>query len=98
MVGEAVLTSKGSVGPGFAVLRVLQTQLGYQVGTNATPLALTPFKADFLFGAKVVVVGIDAVDRAAEVSSHDDGLSLTLILPGDSQGKHPGIPSLVQGA
>ena len=29
MVGEAILTSKGSVGPGFAVLRVLQTELGH---------------------------------------------------------------------
>ena len=97
MVGEAVLTSKGSVGPGFTVLRVLQTKLGYQVWTDATPFALAPLKADFLLGAKVVVVGVDAVDRAANVSSHNDRLSLTVILPGDSQGQHPGIASLVQG-
>lgn len=97
MVGEAVLTSKGSVGPGFAVLRVLQTKLGYQVWTDATPFALTAFKADFLFGAEVVVVGVDAVDRAAQMFSYNDRLGLTVILPGDSQGQHPGIASLVQG-
>jgi hypothetical protein len=84
MVGETVLTSKGSVGPGFAVLRVLQAKLGYQVWTDATPFALTALKADFFLGAEVVVVGIDAVDRVANVSSHDDRLSLTVILPGDS--------------
>ena len=84
MVGEAVLTSKGSVGPGFAVLRVLQTELGYQVGTDATPFALAPLKADFLLGAKVVVVGVDAVDRTAQMFSYNDRLSLTVILPGDS--------------
>jgi hypothetical protein len=83
MVGEAVLTSKGSVGPGFAVLRVLQTELGYQVWTDATPFALTALITDFFFGAKVVVVGVDAVDRAAQMFSHDDRLSLTVILPGD---------------
>jgi len=84
MVGKAVLTSKGSVGPGFAVLRVLQAELGYQVWTDATPFALTPLKTDLLFGAEVVVVGIDAVDRVANVSSYDDRLSLTVILPSDS--------------
>ena len=97
MVGEAVLTSKGSVGPGFAVLRVLQAKLGYQVWTDATPFALTPLKADFLFGAEVVVVGVDAVDRAAQMFSHNDRLGLTVILPGDSQGQHSSIASLVQG-
>ena len=97
MVGEAVLTSKSCVGPGFAVLRVLQAELGYQVGTDATPFALTPLKADLFFGAKVVVVGVNAVDRVAKVFSHNDRLSLTVILPGDSQGQHPRIASLVQG-
>jgi hypothetical protein len=96
MVGEAVLTSKGSVGPGFAVLRVLQTELGYQVWTDATPFALTAFKADFLLGAEVVVVRVDAVDRVANMSPHNDRLSLTVILPGDSQGQHSSIASLVQ--
>jgi hypothetical protein len=84
MVGEAVLTSKGSVGPSFAVLRVLQTEFSYQVWTDATPFALAPLKADFLLGAKVVVVGVDAVNRVANVSSHNDRLGLTVILPGDS--------------
>ena len=97
MVGEAVLTSKSSVGPGFAVLRVFQAELGYQVGTDATPFALTALITDFFLGAKVVVVGVDAVDRVANVFSHDDRLRLTVILPGDSQGQHPGIPSFVQG-
>ena len=97
MVGEAVLASKGSVGPGFTVLRVLQAELGYQVWTDATPFALTTLKTDFLFSAEVVVIGIDAVDRVANVSSHNDRLSLTVILPGDSQGQHPGIAPLVQG-
>lgn len=96
MVREAVLTGKGSVGPGFAVLRVLQTEFSYQVWTNATPLALTALITDFFFGAKVVVVGVDAVDRAAQMFSHDDRLSLTVILPGDSQGQHPGIAAFVQ--
>jgi len=97
MVGEAVLTSKGSIGPGFTVLRVLQAKLGYQVWTDATPFALTTLKTDFLLGAEVVVVGVDAVDRVANVSSHNDRLRLTVILPGDSQGQHPGIAPLVQG-
>lgn len=97
MVGEAVLTSKGSVGPSFLVLSVLQAELGYQVWTDATPLALTALITDFLFGAKIVVVGVDAVNRVANVFSHNDWLSLALILPGDSQGQHPRIASLVQG-
>jgi hypothetical protein len=97
MVGETVLPSKGSIGPGFAVLSILQAKLGHQFWTDATPFALTALKANVFLVAEVVVSGIDAVDGSTYVFSYGDRLCLSLILPRNSQGKQPGIPSFVQG-